>query len=94
MENLIHFSIGVLKTLIKTSLMLNWKKIFLETFDEIFQSNLNILFSDKQNTEHYKNSLFMKQLRKTTKHLRKEIMLKSKVRNELNESQTSENWEK
>lgn len=94
MENLIHFSIGVLKTLIKTSLMLNWKKIFLETFDEIFQSNLNILFSYKQNTEHYKNSLFMKQLRKTTKHLRNEIMLKSKVRNELNESQTSENWEK
>ena len=36
----------------------------------------------------------MKQLRKTTKHLRNEIMLKSKVRNELNESQTSENWEK
>ena len=29
-----------------------------------------------------------------TKQLRKEIMVRSKLRNEFNKSQTSENWEK
>ena len=59
-----------------------------EAFLEIFQSTLDRFAPYKQKKVRYNNNPFM------TKQLRKEIMVRSKLRNEFNKSQTSENWKK
>ena len=62
--------------------------ISFEAFLEIFQSTWDRFAPYKHKKLRYYNNPFM------TKQLRKEIMVRSKVRNEFNKSRKSENWKK